>query len=127
MLNNTDPKENFPLLKDYIDENFSSQEQASLKNSKYFYEIVFEKNGGLVMPILVDFVFADGTRETYNYPAEIWLLNDKEVKKVFPSDKEIVEIIIDAKEITADVYLDNNYWPKKETPSKFEEFKEKKE
>ncbi len=126
MLNNTDPKENFPLLKDYIDKNFSSQEQASLKNSKYFYEIVFEKNGGLVMPILVDFVFKDGSRETFNYPAEIWLHNDKEVKKVFPSDKEIVEIIIDAKEITADVNLDNNYWPKKETPSKFEEFKEKK-
>ena len=126
MLTKNNPAKDFPILKEYLEDNFSVSERKKLKNSKYFYEIIFEKNGGLVMPILVDFVFADGTRESYNYPAEIWLLNDKEVKKVFPSDKEIVKIIIDAKEITADVDLSNNTWPKKETKSKFKEFKEKK-
>jgi len=48
------------------------------------------------------------------------------VKKVYPSDKEIVEIILDPRQITADVDVSNNTWPKKETKTKFEEFKEKK-
>ncbi|HIP49691.1 MAG TPA: M1 family peptidase [Lutibacter sp.] len=126
MLNKKDPANDFPILKDYIEKNFSVEERSTLKNSKYFYEIIFEKHGGLVMPILVDFKYADGTSESYNFPAEIWLLNDKEVTRVFPSDKEIVEIIIDAKLITADVDVSNNTWPKKETKTKFEEFKEKK-
>jgi hypothetical protein len=125
MLDNKNPAEDFPLLKDYLDKNFTLEERKQLKNSNYFYEIIFEKNGGLVMPILVDFVYADGTRDSYNYPAEIWLHNDNEVTKVFPSDKEIVKIIIDAKEITADVDLSNNHWPKKEELTKFEKFKKK--
>jgi hypothetical protein len=126
MLDKKNPSKDFPILKDYLEANFSVSERETLKNTTYFYEVVFEKNGGLVMPILVDFVFADGTRESYNYPAEVWLHNDKEVKKVFPSDKEIVEIIVDAKQITTDVDPSNNHWPKKETKSKFESFKEKK-
>ena len=126
MLNNTDPANNFPILKDYLEENFTAEERKTLKNSSFFYEIVFEKPGGLVMPILVDFIFKDGTKESYNFPAEIWRYNDKEVKRVFPSDKEIVEIIIDAKEVTADVNRANNIWPKKDTPSRFEDYKNNK-
>jgi len=125
MLDKKNPATDFKILKDYLDKNFTAEEKQQLKNSKYFYEIVFEKPGGLVMPILVDFVFSDGSRESHNYPAEIWRYNDKEVSRIVPSDKEIVEIIIDVKEITADVNLKNNFWPKKETPSKFEEFKGK--
>ena len=125
MLDKTNPPEDFTILKDYLDKNYTAHEKEQLKNSTYFYEIVFEKPGGLVMPILVDFVYKDGSRESFNYPAEIWLRNDKEVRKVFPSDKEIVEIIIDAKQITSDVNISNNYWPRKKTPTKFEAFKNK--
>jgi len=127
MLNNTNPSENFPILKDYLKENFNASERATLKNSSYFYEIVFEKPGGLVMPILVDFVFKDGSTASFNFPAEIWRYNDKEVRKVFPSDKEIETITIDTKNITADVNLENNTWPKKEVPSRFKKFKGEKE
>ena len=127
MLNNTNPAEDFPILKDYLDQNFSETEKAQLKNARFFYEIVFEKPGGLVMPILVDFVYKDGTSDSFNFPAEIWRYNDKEVSKVFPSDKEIATITIDTKNITADVNIENNTWPKKETPSRFEKFKDAKE
>jgi len=127
MDNNINPPENFKILKDYLNENFSVEEQTKLKNSKYFYEIVFEKPGGLVMPILMDIIFTDGSKESFNYPALIWRYNDKEVKKVFPSEKEIKEIIIDPKEITADVNTSNNFWPRKPVVNKFEEFKKKNE
>ena len=122
--NNLNPAEDFKILKDYLNENFTSEEQKSLKNTKYFYEIVFEQKGGLVMPILVKIIYKDGTSDDYNFPAYIWRRNAQEVHKVFPSEKEIKEIIIDPLEITADVNLENNYWPKREVKDKFEDYKD---
>jgi len=120
-LKNKNP-EDYNLLNDYIKKNFSSEEKATLKAPKYFYELVFEKPGDLVMPIIVEFTYEDGTKERKQYPAEIWRLNDKEVTKVFPSSKAISKITIDPDEQTADVDITNNSWPKnKET--KFEKFK----
>jgi hypothetical protein len=109
-------------LSDYINENFSSEEKTTLKSPKYFYELVFEKPGDLVMPIIVEFEYEDGTKERKQYPAEIWRLNDSEVTKVFPSSKSIKKITIDPDEQTADIDLSNNSWPK-QTENKFEKFK----
>ncbi|MCF6167254.1 M1 family metallopeptidase [Lutibacter sp.] len=120
-LKNKNP-EDYALLSDYIAANFSEQEKSALKAPKYFYELVFEKPGDLVMPIIVEFEYEDGTKERKQYPAQIWRHNDKEVTKVFPSSKAIKKITIDPDEQTADVNLSNNSWPKnKET--KFEKFK----
>jgi Peptidase family M1 domain len=114
--------EDFSLLNEYISTNFTSEEKSTLKAPKYFYELKFEKPGDLVMPIIVEFEYEDGTQERKQYPAQIWRKNDKEVTKVFPSSKAIVKITIDPDEETADVDLSNNSWPKnKET--KFEKFK----
>lgn len=110
-------------LKEYLADNFTAEERADLKDTKYFYEIVFEKPGGLVMPILTEFTYADGSKESKYYPAEIWRFDDKEVKKFFATDKEIVSIQIDPNQLTADVNLENNSWPKKEMESKFDSFK----
>jgi hypothetical protein len=110
-------------LKEYLADNFTPEERVALRDTKYFYEIVFEKPGGLVMPILAEFTYADGSKETKNYPAEIWRFNDKEIKKVFASEKEIVAIQIDPNQLTADVNPENNSWPKKEMESKFDSFK----
>jgi hypothetical protein len=110
-------------LKEYLADNFSEEQRAALKDTKYFYEIVFEKPGGLVMPILAEFTYADGTTENKYYPAEIWRFNDKEIKKIIGSDKEITAIQIDPNQLTADVNLENNSWPKKVSESKFDTFK----
>ena len=117
------PSNDIPFLNQYLTDNYSPQERESLKDSKFFYEIIFDKPGGLVMPILVDYVYTDGTKESKYYPAEIWRFNDQEVKKVFASDKEIKEIIIDPNLLTADVDTENNSWPKKKEDSQFDQFK----
>jgi len=117
------PSNDIPFLNEYLADNFSTEERKTLKDTKYFYEIIFEKPGGLVMPILVEYVFTDGTKENKYYPAEIWRFNDKEIKKVFASDKEIKEINIDPNLLTADVDTSNNSWPKKEEDSQFDKFK----
>ena len=114
--------EDYTLLSNYLNENFSSEEKTELKAPKYFYELVFEKPGDLVMPIIVEIEYEDGTKERKQYPAEIWRNNDAEVTKVFPSSKAITKIIIDPDEQTADIDLSNNSWPKN-TETKFEKFK----
>ena len=125
MANVKDPVKDIAFLNEYLADNFSTEERKSLKNTKYFYEIIFEKPGGLVMPIIVEYVFDDGTKENKYYPAEIWRFNNKEIKKVFASDKEIVAINIDPNELTADVDTSNNSWPKKKEDSQFDKFKKK--
>ena len=93
-------------------------------NSKYHYEITYNKPGGLVMPIIVEFTYKDGTKERKTYPAQIWRYNDKEVTKVFSADKEIESIALDPDLETADVDTSNNHFPKNSV-NKFEKFKNK--
>ncbi|MBD0825064.1 M1 family metallopeptidase [Aestuariibaculum marinum] len=117
--------DNSTSLKEYLMDNFTPEERKNIKEPKYFYNITFEKPGGLVMPIIAKYTYADGTSETVTYPAQIWRLNDNEVSKAIASDKEIVSIEIDPKEETADVDTTNNIWPKKEVKSDFDQFKQK--
>ncbi len=117
--------DNSKPLKDYIMDNFTETERANIKTPKYFYSITFNKPGGLVMPILVKYTYADGTSKMETYPAEIWRLNDKEVSKTITSDKEITKIEVDPDLETADIDTSNNTWPKQAVQSDFDKFKNK--
>ncbi len=118
----TKKPEDFKLFSDYIDTNFSSEEKTNLEVPKYFYELVFEKLGDLIMPLIVEIEYEDGTKERKQYPAQIWRKNDEQVTKVFPSSKAIKKIIVDPDEQTADVDTSNNSWPKT-TENEFSRFK----
>ena len=93
-------------------------------DSKFHYEITYNKPGGLVMPIIVEFTYKDGSTERKTYPAQIWRYNDKEITKTFSSDKEITNIALDPDLETADVDTSNNSFPRKEQ-TKFTQFKKK--
>ena len=114
-----------PTLKEYLMDNFSVEERKAIKEPKYFYNVTFEKPGGLVMPIIVEYTYADGTKKREEYPAQIWRLNDKEISKAVASEKEIVNITVDPDLETADIDTSNNSWPKEIKQSKFDEFKSK--
>lgn len=120
------PLEDVKSLKEYLMDNFTAAEREKIKAPKYFYNIIFEKPGGLVMPIIVEYKYIDGTSEIITYPAEIWNKNDKEVNKAITSDKEIVSIVVDPKKETADIDTSNNTWPKIEQISDFDKFKNSK-
>ncbi|WP_299552683.1 M1 family metallopeptidase [Seonamhaeicola sp.] len=117
--------ENSTPLKEYVMDNFTPEEQKNIKAPNFFYNITFEKPGGLVMPIIVEYTYADGTKKTETYPAQIWRKNDKEVTKAIASDKEIVNITLDPNLETADIDTNNNSWPKEVQPSDFDKFKNK--
>ena len=101
----------------------SDEEKAVLNSGKNYYQIDFSNVGGLVMPVILEFTYADGSREIKRIPAEIWKMNSTQVSKVFITDKEIQNIILDPYLETADVDRNNNYWPERKEPTRFELFK----
>jgi aminopeptidase N len=98
---------------------------AEVDTPAYYYEVTFNKPGGLVLPIIAEYSYEDGTKERKVYPAQIWRKNDKEVSKLITSSKKLVSIQVDPDLETADIDTSNNSWPKKEEKSKFDTFKEK--
>ena len=117
-------QENVKFIEDLSDGLLFSDSNAKKASSKFFYEVTFDKPGGLVMPIIVEFTYKDGTKDRKTYPAQIWRYNDAQITKVINSDKEIVNITLDPDQETADVDTSNNNWPKKQA-SKFSKFKNK--
>ena len=107
-------------LDEFVQTNFKPEEIAKLASPKYFYEVTFNKPGGLVMPIIVELTFEDGTTENQTFPAQIWRMNDAEVVRTFATQKAISKIVVDPKLETADVDLNNNTWPKEVVKSKFD-------
>jgi len=117
------PSESSQTLNAFMMDNMTESERAAVKEPKYFYEVTFNKPGGIPMPLIVEYTYADGTKKSITYPAEIWKKNDVEVKTVLSTEKEIVGIVVDPKAETADIDTTNNSWPKAETRSEFDSFK----
>lgn len=102
----------------------SPKEKAIVEANKNYYQLDFSNMGGLVMPLIIKFEFEDGTSETQRIPAEIWRFNDKKISKVFAFAKPVKQVILDPQEETADVNTENNYYPRRPIPSRFEVFKQ---
>lgn len=90
---------------------------------KNFYEVTLSNKGGLVMPVIIQWSYKDGTKEIEHLPAEIWRTNEQRITKVFVKDKEVASIVIDPLEETADIDTHNNMFPKVEQPSRFDQFR----
>jgi hypothetical protein len=106
------------------DEAFTDNDRSHYAG-KYFYELSFSNKGGLVMPVIVEFTFADGTKQIDRIPAQIWRINELHATKFYVQDKEVTSIRLDPMRETADIDESNNYWGKLPHPSKFQIFKQK--
>ncbi len=101
-----------------------SAAKAAKYGSKNYYELYFSNKGGLVMPIILEWTFKDGTKEVDRIPAEIWRKNEQNVKKVFVKNKEVQSVKLDPYKETADINEANNSWGETPSqPSKFQVFK----
>jgi virulence-associated protein VagC len=89
------------------------EEIKQLKSGQRYYQITFKALGGMIMPLVIEFEFEDGTTDEVRIPAEIWLRNQQEVTKVFIYDKEVRTVTLDPHQETADVDTSNNRWPKR--------------
>jgi hypothetical protein len=97
------------------------------KEEKYsdlnYYELTFTNEGGLVMPLILEWTFEDGTKEIERIPVEIWRKNENRITKVFVKDKVVTSVILDPFKETADIDESDNAWPVREMPSRFQIFK----
>ncbi len=91
--------------------------------NKNIYQVKFKNIGGLVMPLVIEWTYKDGSKEIERIPAEIWRTNEKEFTKVFVKDKEVSNILLDPNFELADTEMENNTFPKKPQESKFDQFK----
>lgn len=92
------------------------------------YELTFSNKGGLVMPIIIEWTYSDGSKEVSRIGVNVWRKNENKVVKTFIKDKEVVAIKLDPYRETADINEKNNTWPAVDTePSKFKLFINKSE
>jgi hypothetical protein len=101
----------------------SEIDKEIIKKEYNYYEIKFKNIGGLVMPIIIKLVFDDGSSKVEFIPAEIWRFNAEEVNKVFLTEKPVKEFILDPFLETADTDRNNNYFPQRISPTRFEMFR----
>ena len=143
--------ERFPDLKDFYDENdrftVTNKErnayqkflkelkpwertafERAVQEDKNYYVLAFSNLGGLVMPIILELTYEDGTSETQYIPAEIWRRSPKAVKRLIITDtnKILASVTVDPHWETADVDINNNHYPRKIIPSRIEAYKVKK-
>ncbi len=97
--------------------------RRALGGATYVYEVDIANKGGLVMPIILTFMYEDGTDRTVRIPAEVWRVNASQVTKAFTTDRKVKEILLDALEETADTDISDNVWPRRDAPSAFQRFK----
>jgi hypothetical protein len=103
-----------------------SDEEKANYSDVHLYEITFTNKGGLVMPIIVEFTYKDGTKETERIGAQIWRKNENKVSRVFMTRKEVASIKLDPMRETADINETNNFWGNVSAePSKFTLFKQR--
>ncbi|MET3127190.1 hypothetical protein ABID42_002296 [Arcicella rosea] len=103
----------------------NEEEKALVQGNKNFYVLNVKNVGGLPMPVIVKANYEDGTSEVFRYPAEIWRLNDKEIKKVIPTDKKVTKWVLDPFFEIADIDTKSNVFPREpEEPTRFQVFKQ---
>jgi hypothetical protein len=117
-------KERKPINRYEHIEVMSDSAYASIKD-KFFYELHLTNKGGLVMPVILQWNFKDGTSSVEYINAYVWRKNEKNLVKTFAKDKEVVSILLDPYRETADIDEKNNTWNMKDAPSKFDVFRAK--
>ena len=102
---------------------FTNVKKTQLAGTKNMYELTFSNKGGLVMPIIIEWTYKDGTKEITRLDAQVWRKNENKVVKTYIKDKEVASIKIDPLRETADINEKNNSWNVDAQPSKFQLFK----
>ncbi len=102
----------------------TDEEKALLDSAVQYYVVHFSNLGGMVMPLILEFEYDDGTKELKRIPAEVWRKNQDRISKIFVTAKQIRSIVLDPYLETADVDMSNNDWPPRLMPNRFRVSKE---
>ncbi len=103
--------------------NLDDKEKALINGNYFFYVVDLKNIGGLVMPVIFKVEYMDGTSEEIRIPAEIWRYDNFNVSKLIITKKEAKAIVLDPNLETADADLNNNFFPRRFVPTRFQVFK----
>ena len=106
-----------------IPDTLTNEQKTKIAGIKNMYELTFSNKGGLVMPIIIEWTFKDGSKAVDKIDAQVWRKNENKVVKTFMKDKEVASIKLDPMRETADVDEKNNGWNVDATPSQFQLYK----
>ena len=102
---------------------FTTAQKIEIAGNKFMYELYMTNTGGLVMPVIIEWNYADGTKEVEHIPAQVWRKNETRLVKAFTKNKQVASIKLDPMRETADINEKNNTWNVSGEPSKFQLFK----
>ena len=101
----------------------TDEERKLIESKDNFYTVRIKNEGGLVMPIVLLMEYDDGTEEIVRLPAEAWVRNSESTSTTVVSEKTLVSVELDPYRETADANRDNNYFPPRLEPSRFQIYK----
>jgi hypothetical protein len=106
-----------------VPDTFTVDQKKQIAGGMNLYELTFSNKGGLVMPIIIEWTFKDGSKQVDRIPVQVWRKNENKVTKSFAKNKEVASIKLDPMRETADINEANNVWNIAAEPSKFTLFK----
>ena len=65
------------------------------------------------MPVVIKATFEDDTTQEFRLPAQIWRRSPEAVSKMLVTEKKIAKLEIDPNRETADVDIENNFYPRR--------------
>lgn len=83
---------------------------AGFYEGHFYYTLHLSNKGGMVMPVIIQWNYEDGTSEVDRISAYIWRKDEHKFSKTFARKKKVVSIVIDPFLETADINTDNNSW-----------------
>jgi Peptidase family M1 domain len=103
----------------------NDDQRALLDSDLHFHLIRVENKGRLVMPVILELTYADGSLEELRIPAEFWRRNATGGAKLVIADQPLVKVVLDPHLEIADVDLSNNTYPPEPKQSRFKLFKDR--
>jgi hypothetical protein len=100
-------------------------QRALLDSDLHFHLIRIENKGRLVMPVILELTYADGSQEELRIPAEFWRRSPVSGAKLVIADQPLVKVVLDPHLEIADVDPSNNTYPPEPKQSRFKLFKDR--
>ncbi len=101
----------------------SDEERKLIALKTNYYTVSLTNEGGLVMPVILRATFEDDSERIIRLPAEVWAKDNRAASTSFISELPVKSIELDPYRETADTNRDNNYFPPRFEPSRFQLYK----
>lgn len=98
-------------------------EEEIIDRGDRFYYVDLSNQGGVVMPVILEFTFANGETDLVRIPAEIWRYNPVNTTWVYRTQREVVSVELDPLWETADADRTDNYYPPRIEPTRLEMYR----